>query len=517
MKSLISSTFLLAAVTCATASEPVTVGHTIAVQSAVQASEVDEPGVMAQPLDNPSFEKSEDGRPAGWEIDVADGYAVRIAGEFTTDGNASLRMMPLQAPQAARARQSLDPRMLSGRGFKFTGAIRTQGLQGQAVLYVIVKGGERTLFTDDMRRRAVAGTTDWAYYTIVVPPLPDADEITVGALVIGNGDAWFDDLKVTTVEASGDMSAESRRYLTDVLDVMQERALVRDQVDWPSLRQKVFAAAQGTQAVEETHAAIQYALTLLGDPHSSFMPATPSVDKGKDDVPAEPRVPEFESTLLQARFGYLDLPGFPGGVGAELANAYATRLQGTIEGLEAAGACGWIIDLRSGAGGNMWPVLAGLGPLLGDGEVGRCATPSGETGSWWYRDGKAGVAETIKAATAKAAIHLQDPAPPIAVLISEQTASSGEAIAIALSGRSNGRTFGEQTAGLATANGGVALPDGSLLVLTLCAMEDRNGNRFPDGIAPEVAVEPAAAVAAATQWLATTEACRAEYRIDDAQ
>ena len=34
------------------------------------------------------------------------------------------------------------------------------------------------------------------------------------------------------------------------------------------------------------------------------------------------------------------------------------------------GLIGWIVDLRTDGGGNMWPMMAGLGPILGEGIMG---------------------------------------------------------------------------------------------------------------------------------------------------
>ena len=36
---------------------------------------------------------------------------------------------------------------------------------------------------------------------------------------------------------------------------------------------------------------------------------------------------------------------------------------------------GWIVDLRGNGGGNMWPMLAGIGPILGEGIAGYFIDP----------------------------------------------------------------------------------------------------------------------------------------------
>ena len=47
---------------------------------------------------------------------------------------------------------------------------------------------------------------------------------------------------------------------------------------------------------------------------------------------------------------------------------------------------GWIVDLRHNRGGNMWPMVAGLGPLLGEGRAGAFVDPDGGATWWGYQD-----------------------------------------------------------------------------------------------------------------------------------
>jgi C-terminal processing protease CtpA/Prc len=51
-------------------------------------------------------------------------------------------------------------------------------------------------------------------------------------------------------------------------------------------------------------------------------------------------------------------------------DAYATKVQSVIADLVSKKPCGWIVDLRGNGGGNIWAMLAGVGPILGEGELG---------------------------------------------------------------------------------------------------------------------------------------------------
>src|SRR5690348_5042975 len=45
---------------------------------------------------------------------------------------------------------------------------------------------------------------------------------------------------------------------------------------------------------------------------------------------------------------------------------FETNLQRIIGDLDRYHPDGWVVDLRGNVGGNMWPMLAGIGPLLGE-------------------------------------------------------------------------------------------------------------------------------------------------------
>ena len=96
----------------------------------------------------------------------------------------------------------------------------------------------------------------------------------------------------------------------------------------------------------------------------------------------------------------------------------------------------------------------------------------------------------------------------MAVLLGPKTASSGEAIAVAFSGRPQTEFFGRRTGGFATSNQNVPLGDGMVAFVMTSEMADRHGRTFPKGLAP--AVEDASdedAGLRALAWLRTKAGC----------
>lgn len=162
--------------------------------------------------------------------------------------------------------------------------------------------------------------------------------------------------------------------------------------------------------------------------------------------------------------------------------AYETKL------LDKSHPAGWIVDLRGNVGDNMWPMLAGIGPLLGEGDhLGEFFTLDSHS-AWKYRDGVAAEIEDGKEnpypAVAGAPYKLAG-TPKVAVLIDRRTGSSGEAIAIAFRGRPETRFFGDHTQGASAANDVVKLSDGASMWLTIGVDADRTGKQYMEGFDPD--------------------------------
>jgi len=90
---------------------------------------------------------------------------------------------------------------------------------------------------------------------------------------------------------------------------------------------------------------------------------------------------------------------------------------------------------------------------------------------------------------------------PLAVLIGPQTASSGEAVAVAFRGRPHTVIFGQRSRGLSTSNNQFRLSDGAILNLSVSVFADRQGRRYGDELDPDVAVPSADAQAVAAGWI----------------
>ena len=120
---------------------------------------------------------------------VAD--AANAATRATAGNGAGFGVATASFPIAAAA----------GRKVRYSGFIKTEGVtRGYAGLWWRVDGPSGVLAFDNMGSRGVKGSTDWARYTIELPVDASVKNINFGALMPGDGTAWFDDL---TVEVDG--------------------------------------------------------------------------------------------------------------------------------------------------------------------------------------------------------------------------------------------------------------------------------------------------------------------------
>jgi hypothetical protein len=304
------------------------------------------------------------------------------------------------------------------------------------------------------------------------------------------------------------------RYMEEALDTLRRVALRRDSVNWSALRDSLLARTAGAQTTSETWPALQWALQQV-DKHSFLQTPEPPRAGETPNEPAAPRParPGVSGRLIDGRIGYLLVPGI-----GRARTSFVDSLQTFIREFDGAGACGWIVDLRSNPGGNMWPMLAGVGPLLGDSLFGWFTVRDQPDVPWRYSRGHAwsGSGDSIPSWAARGAqpAHvLRARYAPVALLIGRETGSSGEATAIAFLGRPNVRTFGDSTAGFASINNGYRLRDGANMVITIGFSKDRTRKQYGLRLTPDEFVPAAsgpssnAALQRAAAWLLTQRGC----------
>ena len=164
-------------------------------------------------------------------------------------------------------------------------------------------------------------------------------------------------------------------YLESVLTIMQTTSVNRAEIDWPAFRATVMERAVGARTVADVFPAILVALQLLDD-HESYVTTREGALIGPPPVGGcggAARVPEgLPDTVAYVKVASCDCDG-------NASTQFAESIQRAIESADRPGLSGWIVDLRGNFGGNMWPMIAGIGPVLGEGSSGGSSTTTAST------------------------------------------------------------------------------------------------------------------------------------------
>ena len=269
-----------------------------------------------------------------------------------------------------------------------------------------------------------------------------------------------------------------RAVIEQMLDIAEENSINKLTLDWTMVDMTVLARydAAGFDA------AVLALLQELGDNHSSYF-AVDGARIGFSTVSCDQDI--FLNAIIEEQIGYVSVSAFVG-TQAE-GERFAENIQRDIARQDVPGLKGWIIDLTTNSGGNMYPMVAGLGPILGPGIHGYFLSPDGVETPWGYTEnGSYAGSQTNIILRVRSSYTVLDPDLKIAVITDGRTASSGEATAISFLGRPNTLFIGRPTCGLSTANVAYELSNGGQFILTVATMADRNKTPFGNQIIPDI-------------------------------
>jgi carboxyl-terminal processing protease len=462
-----------------------------------------------QPL-NRGFEQSSQGQPTGWQFKSnPDGAFVFETARGQTRLGARLHFLNARSGTAsATIFQSLDATSLRGRLVRVRIALRLASPSAHPVLFANVfrPGGRFASYTAEEPR---SGTKDgWQLYEVNGRIASDAQTVLVGVSVRGEADVLADNLAFETrIPAAAPPTAAAKAYFAKAIAIIRAHHVNAAYVDWPAITVEANAQLAGASAPRDTYPAIIGVVGALGEPHSRFV-APPHPRGGTSRSPSALPVPTGET--LDPHIGLVRLPAVDTLKSGQRAGVfYSAALKRQLERLDGNAACGWIVDLRRDSGGDMWPMLKGLDPLLGQAPFGGFVRPD-RSRQYWERRNGAIVPSSKLGAVAPPAFVIQNSDKPVVVIIGPQTGSAGEMTALALIGRTGVRTFGAPSAGLTSANEIFPLEDGAHLVLTTSAAFDRTGKTYAGPVLPDQPVADASVEGAAREWLASQCRTRAD-------
>ncbi|MBC7828051.1 MAG: S41 family peptidase [Chitinophagaceae bacterium] len=281
--------------------------------------------------------------------------------------------------------------------------------------------------------------------------------------------------------------------LDEAFSIMQKNYYRKDSVQWQPLISSAKILLGQSSDCEAAYKAVQWCFDQMKEKHSFIMPPVKAAIYTGTGNGLHPGSSSkllsgpIRHELIDGEIAYISVPWIATTDGA-VCTRFADSIQSIIKTFGLKGVEKWIIDLRKNTGGNCWPMLAGLGPLLGNGVHGFFVS-SKESIPISYKNGMVMQGKQIRCV-------LTDPyvAPfsnkTVIILTGPNTSSAGEIVALAFKGLKNVFLYGEPTAGLTTANATYPLSDGSVLVLTVCKEADRTGKIVEGRIQPDELILP---------------------------
>lgn len=286
-----------------------------------------------------------------------------------------------------------------------------------------------------------------------------------------------------------------------VFTFMRYNAANRHTVDWVKEQQRFHTCLINARSAADTMHCLVGVLESLQDVHSQLF----LDNKLYGNYPSFPdsilpRLRELTqrsgqetnritTAMLTKTIAYLRVPGF-NAYGTEQVNAYAQALYDSLVSLRRKNMRSIIIDLRLNGGGNLYPMLTGLSPLLGKNIVGYEVDPdAGETRTWETREGQFNLGNyTTAQIMFKKGFNLVGM--KVALLIGPVTRSSGSMVAIAFKQRPHTIFIGEPTAeGYTTSNNYFQFAPNLVFNFATHHVADRSHYLYKVNVTPDIMVK----------------------------
>ena len=425
-------------------------------------------------------------------------YTIDRTGDLIDPAGATVTVRSVSTPAASGTlTRTFDAAWLRMNRVRVRGEIKTTDI-GNANVSLRVDGeSARRIGSMNAMKMPLRGTTDWTPFELDFPIAEHAKQVVISLNAAGPGAVAVRNFRIEATSlppASMPLGPEAKAELDSAFAIVKRYSVWRDTITWPAVEAELRPLAAGAQTATEVHPVLRMLLTRLGDNHSTFMP--PRQATSFSSTGSQNPFPDVKP--LDRGVGYIRVPAFSGGDQVAI-RAYADTVHVRLAALAPSAKCGWVVDLRTNGGGNMYPMLFGLRPMLGDQPLGYFV--SGATRSPWAS--RIGIPPHLAAALAPME------STSVAVLYGPRTASSGEIVAISFRGRPKTRSFGQPTGGYSTANAMHRLPSNANLNLTTAIDADRNGFTYggriqPDVVIPATTPDDSTTLNAATEWLRST-------------
>lgn len=364
---------------------------------------------------------------------------------------------------------------------RLSARISTRWVEGVAGLWLRADAAAGSVAFANTQKEPVPATADDVLREVEIYVPAAADRVLLGPLLTGTGRMSVSGLRLERVPPASDDGVAPALIVDEAVRLIRAHALNAGRIQWEQEQADISRRMQQVSTPEDAYGVIRSLLGKLEDRHSGLLPPRMVQRFSSEGIPSFEPVVEVRDAV-----GIVSVPAFSGtddAAGAKFARGLASAI--ALHAPKAA--CGWVVDLRGNGGGNMWPMLSGLHPLLGNATPGHVRDRNGHQSAWEIAP--PGVpAPDLSAAR-------------VVVVTGAKTASSGEAVAIAFRGRPHSRSVGQPTFGVSTGNRVYPLPGGAGLKLTTTRFVDRTGRAYGDALVPDETVAEDKAIARAVAML----------------
>jgi hypothetical protein len=461
-------------------------------------------------ITNSDFEKGRDSIPAlpnNWGIKKVEGFEFSLDNKNKISGEKSFclksalfgetkKFIPFSQIVKFERKQLVR--------IAISAYIKTKDLNGNAGIWCQIwdKNDKQIGFANlEQLNTIIKGTNEWKKYSLILTVNSSCKKLVLGGYLQGNGSVWYDDFSISELPFSNiPPSKEIKKYIRHFYKLVKTNSIYSDSLDWNTIDEEIKLLSNGLKSLDEAKNISSYILDKLkaaGDHHSFILSKINTEKSVKGNL--DDRKPSGK--ILNNNIGYIYVPGFLSSSDTA-SRRFSEKIQSIIKELDLNNEIkGWIVDLRENTGGNMYPMIAGLGPLIDNGTLGHFVSSNNKREyKWYYENGKcgAGIGTIVNI---KNFYFPKNRNAKIAVLVGSNTASSGEMTTISFIGKSNSKLFGQPTAGLTTANQGFKLSDKSTLLLAVSTVSDRNNKKYLKSINPDIFCEDDKIIYLAENWV----------------
>lgn len=263
----------------------------------------------------------------------------------------------------------------------------------------------------------------------------------------------------------------TKTYVKVALNKMDDIGIFTNSKEWGKTKEDSLKNIKSENKYSDTIPVLKKAIKVAGGKHS-FVEDDNVTDTKRENNYIKPKT-EIEENIL-----VLSVPEFTGN--EQEAKEYASIIETALHKNKYKGI---IVDLRGNKGGDMSPMILGLSPILPEGTLFSYVDKKNKVTPVILKNGELNSGgSSITISNTKKQKNF-----PIAILIDNNTGSSGELTALSFKGLSNVKFFGSDSAGYTSANEEVALYDGLRMQITTAFIKDRTNKVYKNvPIVPDI-------------------------------